>query len=173
MSDTSRREEQRKCDIARAHRVNALLVASEEKAKQLERELNAARAELAALKAAVMNIESCGTWVAPVSALEQMRKALELIQANMQRIDAIPWGNDGDGGASCLAEDSHAIARAALKAAAPEPLDRPDRPGWWWKWHGDKWTCWLVGVPDMYSQSTGKWLPATPPPVPSKKEVET
>jgi hypothetical protein len=59
-----------------------------------------------------------GAWRCTVEAREAdvktLREALELIQANMQRIDAIPWGNDGDGGASDLAEDSHAIARAAL-----------------------------------------------------------
>jgi hypothetical protein len=66
-----------------------------------------------------------GAWRATVEAREAerdaLREALELIQANMQRIDAIRWGYDGDAGASDLAEDSHAIARAALNQTNPPP----------------------------------------------------
>jgi hypothetical protein len=98
MSDESRREEQRKSDFARARRVDALLVASEEKVKRLETELTAARAEL-----------------------------------------------------------------AALRAEQAKPLDRPDKPGWWWVWSRtyNEWQKEYVDDPNEWYE--GKWLPIAPP----------
>lgn len=53
---------------------------------------------------------------------------------------------------------------AALRAEQAKPLDRPDKPGYWWrwcdifkKWEGPLW----ISLPAQ--TSLGKWLPASPP----------
>ena len=53
-----------------------------------------------------------------------------------------------------------------------QPLDRPDRPGWWWVWwpKEKEWKPVDVSIPDHWW--AGQWLPATPPPVPVMSEKE-
>ena len=55
------------------------------------------------------------------------------------------------------------------KPPTPTYLDRPDKPGDWWEWWSGKWRCVQVHTPTSWS--TGIWLPATPPPPPSKEDV--
>jgi hypothetical protein len=54
---------------------------------------------------------------------------------------------------------------------APQYLDRPDKPGWWWKWEPlgtpPRWV--PVHVHPGWLCNPGIWLPATPPPPPSKE----
>mgnify|MGYP003404488589 FL=1 len=56
-----------------------------------------------------------------------------------------------------------------------QPLERPDRPGWWWVWvdydqYG--WAGVYVDEHDLETAVEGQWLPATLPPVPSEKEAQ-
>lgn len=81
---------------------------------------------------------------------------------------------------------SEARARVAELEAAQtqQPLDRPDKPGCWWKWTVDRWLWWEIceheGVLGTFSDDglyhdpaeRGQWLPATPPPVPEKEDAK-
>jgi hypothetical protein len=102
---------------------------------------------------------------------------LEEILADEQIVDydAIedPHGYD-DGLTELRISQANYAINELLKGQTkqPEPLTRPDRPGWWWVWHSGKWDCYRVMHPDMYSLSAGLWFPATPPPAPSQKEGE-
>ena len=71
-----------------------------------------------------------------------------------------------------------------LRDKTATPLDRPDKPGWWWEWRVDagEWLAVLVieqngqllyATDDgmLFPTDNGKWLPATPPPVPGEKGV--
>jgi len=69
------------------------------------------------------------------------------------------------------------VELAALKAAQPQPqhLERPDGPGWWWKWedggqypHLASWAPRHVTLKD--AQPYGKWVRATPPPTPEEEK---
>ena len=64
----------------------------------------------------------------------------------------------------------------------PAPLDRPDKPGWWWEWRDDagEWLAVLIveqkgqllyATDDgmLFPTEDGKWLPATPPPAPKEE----
>jgi hypothetical protein len=71
----------------------------------------------------------------------------------------------------------------AAQPPAPQYLDRPDKPGWWWEWEdygGIGWVASLVektstGLVCIEDNGTfsdpvaGIWLPATPPPPPSEE----
>ena len=110
-------------------------------ARNLERELAAARAELALHE-------------------DNARQSLEEIEA--LRANFTEWHRR-----ALAFEDERNQARAelaALRAEQTKPLDRPDKPGHWWrwcdifkKWEGPLW----ISLPAQ--TSPGKWLPAAPP----------
>lgn len=69
-----------------------------------------------------------------------------------------------------------AQARIATLEAAhnQQPLEKPDRPGWWWMWckrpdNDGYWTLEYVEEPQIHY---GQYVYATPPPVPVMSEKE-
>ncbi len=63
--------------------------------------------------------------------------------------------------------------RAALNHSThhtPTYLDRPNAPGWWWRWDARREEYFPYRIrEDMLDSSWGKWVPATPPPPPAKE----
>jgi hypothetical protein len=59
------------------------------------------------------------------------------------------------------------------RPATATPLERPDKPGWWWVWIEYNQIGWSPVHVDEYTLTRdvpGKWLPATPPPAPKEGE---
>jgi hypothetical protein len=125
-------------------------------AQGLERELNAALARVRELEADVESIQrkwDSDKWLF-AGTLQLLKEA---------------------GMAPGSAELIAAAKRAEAQPPAPQYLDRPDKPGWWWNWSQNRNEWDLIQV---MPTATGRydyglpsiWLPATPPPPPREEE---
>jgi hypothetical protein len=112
------------------------------------------------------------SWVYESAALELADRA-DAAEAKLH--DATSWWHPAMSALIDQQQAELAQARAelaALKAEPqPVPLDRPDKPGWWWVWSkiGNRWEIEWVEHPTAFYR--GKWLPATLPPAPSEEGV--
>jgi hypothetical protein len=126
------------------------MLASQDDYKWRE-EAKAARAELAALKAAAPG-PVCGLQGCVCHWCNQARRS---------HINPEAFA----GWISVRADE------VVFKEAAPEPLDRPDKPGPWWMWCATRkeWQVVKIAYPNNHQWMSKFWRPATPPPNPTDK----
>ncbi len=98
--------------------------------------------------------------------MKQMERELNAALARVRELEQI------NRQLSTIVDDAHAEL-AAVQPPAPTHYDRPNKPGWWWKWEPlgtpPRWV--PVHVHPGWLCNPGKWTPATPPP--TQKTLKT